>query len=307
MNKKTDHIFRGAATALVTPFKNGSVNYDEFGKLIEFQIGGGIDALVVCATTGESPTLDDREHRRMIEYAVKAVGGRVPLIAGTGSNNTAHAIEMSRAAQYSGADAILCVTPYYNRATEDGLIRSFTAIADAVEIPMILYNVPSRTTVSVSATVYRALADHPNIRAVKEASGDVGAMAQLYAECGGRLDIYSGNDDMIVPAMSVGALGTISVLSNIMPTAVSQMCRAWFAGDTAEAARLQIKYLPLIRALFSEVNPIPVKTALAEMGFDTAEMRLPLCDMSAVNRAVLVAEMARVGLGHSPLSASTDL
>ena len=296
MKNKNGYIFRGAATALVTPFKNGEVNYGELGRLIEFQINGGIDAVAVCATTGEAPTLDDREHQRIIEYAVKAADGRVPVIAGTGSNNTAHAIEMSREAQANGADALLCVTPYYNRATEDGLIRSFTAIADAVDIPIILYNVPGRTTVNVTADVYRRLAEHPNIRAVKEASGDIAALALLCSECGGKLDVYCGNDDMIVPAMSVGAVGAVSVLSNLLPAAVARICKAWFAGDAEEAGRIQLNYMPLIRALFSEVNPIPVKTALAAMGFDTAEMRLPLCEMNARRKKALLEEMRRAGL-----------
>ena len=294
MKKKT--VFRGAATALVTPFRGGEVNYDELGVLIDHQIAGGIAAIAVCATTGEASTLDDAEHQKIIEYSAKRIDGRVPLIAGTGSNNTAHAVAMSRAAEANGADALLCVTPYYNRATDEGLIRSFTAIADAVDVPVILYNVPGRTTVKISETVYSRLADHPNICGVKEASGDVAALGYICSRFGDKLDVYCGDDDMIVPAMSVGASGAISVLSNLIPGAVARMCEDWFAGNCAEAQRMQLKYLPLIRALFSEVNPIPVKTALAEMGFDTSELRLPLCGMGAVARADLITELLRAGI-----------
>ena len=293
MTKKC--VFRGAATALVTPFRGPEVNYAELERLIEFQIAGGISAIAVCATTGEAPTLEDAEHLEIISRAAAIIDGRVPLIAGTGSNNTAHAVMMSREAEKNGADALLCVTPYYNRATEEGLVRSFTEIADAVDIPVILYNVPGRTTVNITPAVYRRLADHPNVCGVKEASGDAAAMAALISEAGDRLYVYSGNDDMTVPALSLGASGVISVLSNILPREVSRICGAWFAGDHEEAKRLQLRYMPLIRALFSEVNPIPVKTALAKMGFDTAQMRLPLCEMNAEKRRLLIAEMRRVG------------
>ena len=293
---KKAHVFRGAATALVTPFCGSKVNYKELERLIEFQIAGGVSAIVVCATTGEAPTLDDDEHQKIIEFSAKTINKRIPLIAGTGSNNTAHAVEMSRKAEKNGADALLCVTPYYNRATNEGLIRSFTAVADAVDIPVILYNVPGRTTVNIGRGVYARLSRHPRICAVKEASGDIAAVASLFAECKNRLDVYSGNDDMTVPALSLGASGVISVLSNILPSEVSRMCRAWFDGDHAEAKRLQLKYMPLIRALFSEVNPIPVKTALAAMGFDTLQLRLPLCEMSGSARRALIEEMKKAGV-----------
>lgn len=302
MNKK--HIFKGAATALVTPFRDGEVNYAELGRLIEYQIACGISAICVCATTGEAPTLSDDEHQRIIEYAARTVGGRVPLIAGTGSNNTAHAVMMSKAAQKNGADALLCVTPYYNRATDDGLKKSFLAIADSVEIPIILYNVPGRTTVNVTTEVYRALAKHPNICAVKEASGDIGAMAALFAECGRDLDVYSGNDDVTVPALALGAAGVISVMSNLLPGAAETICRLWFDGRHEEAAKLQLRYMPLIRALFSEVNPIPIKTALAATGFDTSEMRLPLCRMGEEAKTRLLDEMKRLDIQLSPESRS---
>ena len=298
MNKK--HIFRGAATALVTPFRDGEVNYVELERLIEYQIAGGISAICVCATTGEAPTLEDAEHQRIIEFAARKINGRVPLIAGTGSNNTAHAVMMSRAAQSEGANALLCVTPYYNRATDAGLEKSFLAIADSVEIPIILYNVPGRTTVNVATPVYKRLARHPNICAVKEASGDIGAVAALFAECGGDLDVYSGNDDMTVPTLALGGAGVISVMSNLLPGTVQSICGSWFAGRHEEAARAQLRYMPLIRALFSEVNPIPVKTALAAMGFDTSEMRLPLCRMGEGAKARLLDEMERLGVQPSP-------
>jgi len=298
MTNKNDKklVFRGAATALVTPFRDGAVNYAELERLLEFQIENGIDAVVVCATTGEAPTLEDGEHQRIIEFAAETVNGRIPVIAGTGSNNTGHAVKMSVEAQKNGADALLCVTPYYNRATDEGLVRSFTAIADAVDIPVILYNVPSRTAVSISRSVYARLAGHPNIVGVKDASGNIAEAAALASECGDRLAIYSGNDDMTVPILSLGGAGVISVLSNIAPKAVSSICSAWFTGDRDTARGLQLKYMPLIRALFSEVNPIPVKTALAAMGFDTGEFRLPLCEMNPRAADVLYAEMSRAGI-----------
>lgn len=289
-------IFRGAATALVTPFRGSEVNYAELEKLIEFQIAGGISAIAVCATTGEAPTLEDGEHQEIIAFSAKKINGRVPLIAGTGSNNTSHAVMMSRQAQENGADAVLCVTPYYNRATPEGLVRSYTEIADAVDIPVIIYNVPGRTTVNITPEVYARLAGHPNICGVKEASGDVAAMGRLISEAGDRLSVYSGNDDMIVPALSLGAEGVISVLSNIIPWEVERICRAWFNGDHEEAKQLQLKYMPLIRALFSEVSPIPVKAALSAMGFDTSEMRLPLCEMSREGSDKLTGEMKRLGI-----------
>ncbi len=293
---KKKHIFRGAATALVTPFRDGKVNYDELKRLIEYQIAGGISAIAVCATTGEAPTLEDDEHQRIIEFSAEVIKHRVPLIAGTGSNNIAHAVSMSKQAEKNGADALLTVTPYYNRATESGLIKGFTAIADSTELPVILYNVPSRTRVNITLDVYRALSSHPNIAAVKEASGDIAAVASLIAECGDRLDIYSGNDDMIVPCLSLGGSGVISVLSNMLPSAVSRICDGWFSGRHRESAELQLKYMPLIRALFSQVNPIPIKTALNELGFDTKEMRLPMCEMDEKQKRELLIQMKKLGL-----------
>lgn len=294
MKKKT--IFKGAATALVTPFKNGAVNYDELKRLIEYQIAGGISAIAVCATTGEAPTLEDIEHQRIIAFCAEVINKRAVLIAGTGSNNTAHAMMMSRQAKSNGADALLVVTPYYNRTTEKGLTQSFLMIAEATDLPIMLYNVPSRTGVDITPEVCRSLAVHPNIVALKQASGDIAATAAIISECGDRLAVYSGNDDMTLPILSLGGMGVVSVLSNILPSAVNRMCGEWFAGRYREAAELQLKYLPLIRALFSQVNPIPIKTALCELGFDTAELRLPLCEMDEKPRRELLRQMKRLGL-----------
>ena len=293
---KKKHIFRGAATALVTPFKDGEVNYIELKRLIEYQIAGGISAIAVCATTGEAPTLEDKEHQRIIEFSAEVIDHRVPLIAGTGSNNIEHAVSMTKQAKSNGADALLVVTPYYNRATEQGLISGYQKIADSTDLPIIVYNVPSRTGVNISQKVYRTLAEHQNIVAVKEASGDIAAIASLISECGDRLDVYSGNDDMTVPLLSLGGSGVISVLSNMLPSAVTRICNEWFSGRWREACELQLKYMPLIRALFSQVNPIPIKTALGELGFDTLEMRLPMCEMDEEQKRGLLLQMKRLGL-----------
>lgn len=289
-------IFRGAATALITPFRNGEIDFPALRHLIEFQIAEGIDALVAVGTTGEAPTLSDREHQACLAFAAEVVNGRVPLIAGTGSNDTHHAVEMSKFACSCGCDALLLVSPYYNRATEEGLIKSYRTIADSVDKPVILYNVPSRTGVKLTMPVYRALSDHPNIVAVKEASGDLGAVAQLAAELGDRLAIYSGNDDVTVPVMSLGGIGCISVLSNLMPRRTSDMCHKYLGGDTGGAARDQLELLPLINALFAEVNPIPVKCAAAMMGLCQEQYRLPLCPPTETTRQKLTAAMRKLGL-----------
>ena len=281
---KKQSIFAGAATALITPMRNGEVDYISLGRLIDFQIDGGIDALVICGTTGESATLSDEEHRSILEFALERAGGRVPLIAGTGSNDTAHAISTSRFASMLGYDGLLVVTPYYNKATERGLIKSFSSIADAVCCPIILYNVPSRTGCNITMQVYRELADHENIVAVKEASGSISAIAELIAQCGDRLDIYSGNDDQTLPMLALGAKGVISVVSNLIPHEVSSLCRKWFDGDTKECRRLHEKYLRLMKIMFCEVNPIPVKTSLSLMGLCSSEMRLPMCEIGEENR-----------------------
>ena len=289
-------IFRGAATALVTPLTAQGIDYPRLGRLIDWQIGEGIDALVICGTTGEGSTLTDKEHRDAIAFAVERTAGRVPVIAGTGSNDTAYAIELTRFACEAGADACLVVTPYYNKATQNGLVAMYSAIADASTKPLILYNVPSRTGVGIQPATYRKLAEHPNIAAIKEANGNISAIVETRALVGDKLDIYSGNDDEIVPILSMGGLGVISVLSNLLPRETSQICHKFFAGDVAGAAKMQCQYLPLIRALFSEVNPIPVKAAMAAMGFCEDYLRLPLTPMEDAHRQVLLAEMRRQGL-----------
>jgi len=292
--KKT--IFKGAATAIITPLCENGIDYAKFAELIEWQIAEGIDAIVVCGTTGEASTLTDDEHREAISFAVKQVNGRIPVIAGTGSNDTAYAIELTKFACEAGADAMLVVTPYYNKATQKGLIASFTAIADASTKPLILYNVPSRTGCNILPATAAILAEHPNIVAIKEASGNISQIAELAALTRGKLDIYSGNDDQIVPIMSLGGIGVISVLSNPMPRATSEICRKVFEGDIAGAAKMQLDLLPLINALFCEVNPIPVKAAMAAMGYCENSVRLPLTVMEEANEAKLLALMKAQGL-----------
>ena len=292
--KKT--IFKGAATAIITPLCESGVDYARFAELIEWQIAEGIDAIVVCGTTGEASTLTDDEHRDAISFAIKQVNGRIPVIAGTGSNDTAYAIELTKFACEAGADAMLVVTPYYNKATQKGLIASFTAIADASTKPLILYNVPSRTGCNILPATAAVLAEHPNIVAIKEASGNISQIAELAALTRGKLDIYSGNDDQIVPVMSLGGIGVISVLSNPMPRATAEICKKFFAGDVAGAAKMQLDLLPLINALFCEVNPIPVKAAMAAMGYCENSVRLPLTVMEKANEAKLLALMKEQGL-----------
>ncbi len=290
-------IFRGAATAIVTPMtKDGAVDFNRFHRLLEEQIAGGIDALVVCGTTGESATLTDTEHVRVIEAAVKTVAGRVPIIAGTGSNDTAYALELSKEAERLGADALLMVTPYYNKTSQNGLIAHYTHVADRVHTPIILYNVPSRTGVNIKPETYAALAKHPNIVAAKEANGDIAALTLTRCLCGDALDIYSGNDDQIVPILSLGGKGVISVLSNVAPQLTHEICASYFAGDTAKAAKLQIDSIRLIRALFSDVNPIPVKEAMNLMGLEVGPCRLPLAPMTDAARDALAAELKASGL-----------
>lgn len=290
-------IFRGVATALITPMtKDGQVDYPSYGKLIDWQIACGINALVAAGTTGEASTLTDEEHREVIRYTVERVAGKVPVIAGTGSNDTAYAIDMTRYACRVGADAVLLVTPYYNKATQKGLIASFSAIADASDKPVILYNVPSRTGCNILPKTAAALADHPQIRAIKEAGGNISQIAELAALTQGKLDIYSGNDDQILPILSLGGQGVISVLSNVLPGETVAMCDAFFRGDIAESRRLQLRLLPLIHALFCEVNPIPVKAAMHAMGYCEDTLRLPLTPMDEDNRATLLACMKDAGV-----------
>ena len=287
MSKSKKSIFKGTATALITPFKNGEVDFAALSGLIDRQIESGIDALVICGTTGESATLSDKEHRTVLEFAQKRADGRVPMIAGTGSNDTAHAVEMSRFASDLGYDGLLVVTPYYNKATEKGLIASFTAIADSVDKPIILYNVPSRTGCNITLPVYRELAKHENIVAVKEASGNISQIAEIFAECGDRFDVYSGNDDQTLPMLALGGSGVISVVSNIIPKEMKSLCEKWFDGDILECRRLHEKYLNLMKMMFCEVNPIPVKTACALLGLCSDELRLPLCELGEDNRKKL--------------------
>ena len=293
-NKQT--VFRGSAVAIVTPFCNNVVDYDALGRLIDRQIESSTDAIVICGTTGESSTLTDEEHRECIRYCVERVAGRVPVIAGTGSNDTDYAIDLSRYACEVGSDALLLVTPYYNKATPKGLVKSFTAVADATDKPIILYNVPSRTGVNITLPVYKELAKHERIVAAKEASGNISAIAELIAECGDILDVYSGNDDQIVPILSLGGKGVISVLSNVVPRETHDICQLYFDGKTTEAAKLQLKLLKLANTLFCEVNPVPVKTAMGLLGLCGDEMRLPLCEMDDANREKLISVMKSYNL-----------
>ncbi len=294
MEKK--HIFKGAATAIVTPMNDGGVDYDALGRLIDWQVESGINALVVCATTGEAPTLTDNEHCKVLEFAIKRSKGKVPIIAGTGSNDTGHAIMMTQYACAIGANAVLCVTPYYNKPTQAGLIASYTAIADASSVPVILYNVPSRTGTNIEPSTYSVLADHPNIVAIKEANGRIAKIAETFRQVEGRMDIYSGNDDQIVPILSLGGKGVISVLANVCPAQTVEICDRFFKGDVKGSAELQLKLLPLINALFSQTNPIPVKAALARMGMIRDQLRLPLTPMEEPFRTKLYEQMAAVGL-----------
>lgn len=289
-------IFVGAATAIVTPLTADGIDYETFGRLIDWQIDSGIAAIVVAGTTGEGSTLTDQEHRDAISFAVKKVAGRVPVIAGTGSNDCAYAIDLTKFACSAGADAMLVVTPYYNKATQKGLIKSFTAIADASTKPVILYNVPSRTGCNLLPKTCAVLAEHPRIAAIKEASGDLSQVAELARLVEGKMDIYSGNDDQIVPILSLGGKGVISVLSNLLPAETQSICDRFLAGDVAGSRRMQLQYLPLIHALFSEVNPIPVKAAMAHMGYGENYLRLPLTPMEPENEAVLLREMRAQGI-----------
>ena len=290
-------IFKGIGTALVTPMTEaGQVDYAAVERLVDFQLQGGIDALIVCATTGEAPTLQDDEHIEMIRFVAEQVGGKIPVIAGTGSNYTDHAVEMSIKARDVGANGLLCVTPYYNKCTQRGLIESYTKIANATELPMIVYNVPGRTGVNIQPATYEKLADHPCIVGIKEANGDISSVVATMARCGHKIDMYSGNDDQIVPILSMGGIGCISVLSNILPAETREICTRWFAGDAAGAAALQLKYKPLVDALFSEVNPIPMKAALAAMGLCNETARLPLTPMEDATRQNLLRQMEAVGI-----------
>ena len=289
-------VFTGAATAIVTPLTKDGIDYEQFGRLIEWQIAEGINAIVAVGTTGEGSTLSDAEHKEAIKFCVDKVAGRVPVIAGTGSNDTAYAIELTKYACEVGADAMLLVTPYYNKATQKGLIESFRAVADISTKPCILYNVPGRTGCNLLPSSVLALADHPNIVAIKEACGNISQVAELCALVGDKLDVYSGNDDQIVPILSLGGKGVISVLSNIMPAATVKMCTDYFEGRVTESRDAQLRLLPLINALFCEVNPIPVKAAVAAMGYCENYLRLPLTPMEEAHEQTLLALMKEQNL-----------
>ena len=292
----SNEIFKGAGVAIVTPFTEDGVNFDELGRIIEDQITGGTDSIVITGTSGESATMSDEEHRAAIKYAVDKVAGRIPVIAGTGSNETAYAVELSKYAESVGADALLVVTPYYNKATQKGLIKHFTTIADSVNVPIVLYNVPSRTGVNITVSTFKELSQHPNIKAVKAASGNMSQIMRVRAACGDDLDIYSGNDDQIVPILSLGGKGVISVLSNIAPKETHDMCQLYFDGRVEESMKMQLDYADLIDALFIEVNPIPDKTAMRLMGYNAGPLRMPLCDMESEHIEVLKIAMRRHGL-----------
>ena len=294
MKKKT--VFRGIATAMITPFKDGRVDFDAYGRFIDWQIENGVNALVACGTTGESSTLSDNEHRAALAYAVQRAAGRVPVIAGTGSNELDYAVDLSKFAVSAGVDAILVVTPYYNKATQKGLVKMYTTIADEANIPTILYNVPSRTGINIEPKTYAELAEHPNIVAFKEANGNISKIVETMSYVRGKLDLYSGNDDQIVPLMAMGGIGAISVLSNILPKETVAICDRFFAGDVAGAAELQCHYHALIDALFSEVNPIPVKAAVAAMGFTENTLRLPLTELEEGHKETLFALMRKEGI-----------
>ena len=291
-------IFKGAGVAIVTPFtQDDKVNFEELGKMIDFQIAGGTDAIIICGTTGESSTLTHEEHDECIKFAVEHTAGRVPVIAGTGSNSTAEAIRLSTHAQNNGADALLLVTPYYNKATQKGLIQHYTAIANSVDLPIILYNVPSRTGVNILPQTAVTLAKNvKNIVAIKEASGNISQVAELAAIADCCIDIYSGNDDQVVPLLSLGGVGVISVLSNVMPKLTHDMVMSYLNGDVKLSRQLQLSVMNLNKALFCEVNPIPVKEALNMMGWNAGAVRSPLCEMEPQHKELLRKELAAMKL-----------
>lgn len=290
-------IFKGAGVAIVTPMKpDGSVNYDKLRSLIDYQIENGTQAIIACGTTGESPTLTHEEHVEVIKTAVEHTAGRVPVIAGTGSNDTRYALELSKEAEALGADALLMVTPYYNKTSQAGLIKHYTYVADNVNLPIILYNVPSRTGTDIKPQTYAVLAEHKNIAAIKEANANINAITETMALCGDKIDLYSGCDEHILPILALGGVGVISVLSNVIPKQTNDICKYYFDGDIEKSRSLQLKYYSLIKALFSDVNPIPVKEAMNMMGFDIGKCRLPLCDMIDDAKSKLRAELERNGL-----------
>ena len=294
--KQQNPIFRGIATALITPTTPAGVDYNRLDQLIDWQIAQGINALVICGTTGESSTLTDAEHRKVMAHAIRKVDGRVPVICGTGSNETDYAVELTKSACADGADAVLVVTPYYNKTTQNGLVAMYNTIADASTKPVILYNVPSRTGIGIAPETYVKLAEHPNIAAIKEANSDISKIVETFSLVGDKLDIYSGNDDQIVPILSMGGMGCISVLSNVIPAQTVAITDKFFAGDIAGAAKLQCDFMPLVRSLFCESNPIPVKAAMAAMGFCENFLRLPLVPMEEAHYQVMIQRMRALGI-----------
>ncbi len=290
-------IFTGAGIAILTPMHaDGSINWEEFGRLIDWQIENSTDAIIVCGTTGESSTMSDEEHLNAIRFAVERAAGRVPVVAGAGSNDTAYAVNLAKESKEAGVDGILVVTPYYNKTSQRGLIAHYNTIADATDLPMILYHIPGRTGVTIAPQTFKELSRHPNIVAVKEASGNISKIAETKYLCGDDLDLYSGNDDQIVPILSLGGIGVISVLSHVAPKATHDICQLYFDGKVKESARLQLECMDLIHALFIDVNPIPVKDAMNQMGFAAGPCRMPLYPMSDGDRAVLTAALKNHGL-----------
>ncbi len=290
-------IFTGAGVAILTPMHpNGSIHFEELGRLIDWQIEHSTDAIIICGTTGETPTLSEEEQQQLIRFAVERAAGRVPVVAGTGNNDTRKTIARCKAAKELGADGLLVVTPYYNKTSQRGIVAHYNAVADATDLPLIVYHIPGRTGLTIAPKTFAELAKHPNIVAVKEASGNVSAIAETRYLCGDELDCYSGEDAQILPILSLGGIGVISVLSHLVPKQVHDMCALYFEGKTAESAALQIGLMDLIRALFIDVNPIPVKEAVNLMGFAAGQCRLPLCPMSGQDREVLISAMRRHGL-----------
>lgn len=290
--KKT--VFKGSGVALLTPFINGiDIDYASLDKMLEYQLANHTDAIIICATTGEAPTLNDTEHCNVISHAIKTVNGRIPVVAGTGSNDTNHFLNFTKYAKEAGADAVLAVTPYYNKCSQAGLVKHYEYVADRVDIPMILYNVPSRTGTNILPETCAELAKHPNIVAIKEASGNLSQIAKTIYLCGDDLPVYSGNDDQTVPILSLGGIGTISVLANPMPLETHNICQFWFDGNYEESKNLQLRLLPLIEALFCDVNPIPAKEAMRILGFCDGSVRLPLCELSDSKKELLVSELAK--------------
>lgn len=289
-------IFKGSGVAIITPFTKDNVDFDKLGELIEFQLANDTQAIIICGTTGESPTMSIEEKKNAIEYTVKKVNGRVPVVAGTGGNNTKNVIELSQYAQSVGADGLLVVTPFYNKTTQKGLVEHYKAIADSVDLPIILYNVPSRTGLNISVDTCVALSKVENIVAIKEASGNISQVAEIAAKCGNELQIYSGNDDQILPILSLGGIGVISVIANILPKETNELCFSYFNGDTENAKKLQLEYLDLMNALFIEVNPMPIKQALNELGYNVGYCRMPLSQMEEKNILHLKEALKRANL-----------